>query len=63
MNDLCDIEWEILEECAGLREPRPWGAAVGAVLEFLEGRGLTRRGVITDKGRNALAKRVVTTLQ
>ena len=34
------MEREVLEECAGLREPRKWGAAVGACLESLRGNGL-----------------------
>lgn len=48
------MEREILEELAGKRKPRPWGAAVGACLEFLQESGYAKRGVITKKGRKYL---------
>lgn len=51
---LNSIEREILEECAGLRKTRPWGAAVGAVLEFLRGCGYLSGGKLTSKGYAAL---------
>jgi hypothetical protein len=55
---LTRLERELLEEVAGLRPARPWGAAVDVALESLAGMGLiTRplRGVVTYKGRAALA--------
>lgn len=57
MSHLCDFEWEILEECSGMREARSWGAAVGAALEALNCLGLIRRGRATDKGLAALKER------
>ena len=54
---LNDDDVEILRECAGQSAPRPWGAAVGAVLESLRGFGLVdRAGFITQAGRDALAQ-------
>jgi len=41
---LTDFEREILEECAGLKPARPWGAAVGAALETLRSDGLVSFG-------------------
>lgn len=56
---LTDMEWEVLEECAGMREPREWGAAVGQALEVLHGNGLIDRGgFLAHAGRKALADRV-----
>lgn len=51
---LCEFELEILRECSGEVEPRPWGAAVGAVLEHLRGSGYVDDKGLTDKGRAAL---------
>lgn len=42
---LTSMEKEILEECCGVRDPRPWGAAVGACLGTLAGKGLIRKGL------------------
>lgn len=53
-DQLTQFEVEILEECAGMREPRSWGAAVGVALEFLDGCALTRHGTITESGRAKL---------
>lgn len=55
-DDLCEWELDILEECAGWRPASPWGAAVGAALEALRGRGLIDRGTVTDKGLAALKR-------
>lgn len=55
MSEMTEMEREVLEEVAGLRPPRPWGAAVGACLEFLQESGhLDSRYCITDKGREAV---------
>lgn len=51
---MTEMEREILEELAGQREPRPWGAAVGVCLEFLQESGHAERGQITEKGRKYL---------
>lgn len=51
-----DFEIEIMEECAGLREPRPWGAAVGAALEFLTEMGFVKNGELTEKGTAFLSR-------
>lgn len=40
MSELCDFERELLLAMAGKRPALPWGAAVGAALEFLSGAGL-----------------------
>lgn len=52
---LCDYEIEILREVAGEKAPSAWGAAVGAALGALRGRGYIARGQITPKGRAVLA--------
>ena len=45
------FEREILEELAGLRPPRSWGAAVGAALDELEGFGyITKSCTVTPLG-------------
>ena len=55
---LTQLEYEILEECAGERAPRPWGAAVGATLEYLRKTGhLTDTDALTIKGREVLDAR------
>lgn len=57
MDEMTEMEREILEEVAGKREARPWGAAVGACLEFLWGNGYISRefgGQVTEKGWAAL---------
>lgn len=52
---MTSMEREILEEVAGLRPARPWGAAVGVCLEFLQGVGyVDKHHRITDKGREAV---------
>lgn len=49
---MIDVELEILQECCGLRQPRPWGAMVGAVLESLAANGLaSSSGMPTERGR------------
>lgn len=54
-NILTDFEIEILRECAGIKEAQPWGAAVGAAFEALEGNGLVRTdGSVTLEGREKL---------
>lgn len=55
---LSDTELEILEECAGVRTPRPWGAAVGVCLEYLESLGLIEKpdNHVTMKGQQVLMK-------
>jgi hypothetical protein len=53
-NRLCKFEIEILRECAGDVEPRPWGASVGAALEYLHGSGYIDDDGLTDRGRDAL---------
>lgn len=51
-------EWEILEECAGQRSVRSWGAAVGAALGVLYTRGMTKKdGTVTSAGWAALRER------
>lgn len=45
---------EILQEHAGEREVRPWGAAVGASLEYLRGSGYISGSDVTDKGKAVL---------
>lgn len=51
MSELLKIEREILEEAAGIREPRAWGAVVGAALEALRGGGyINNVGGVTEKG-------------
>lgn len=40
MDKLCDFEIEVLASLAGLKPPIPWGAALGAALGALKGRGL-----------------------
>lgn len=48
---------DVLRECkGGDREPRPWGAAVGAALERLRGLGLISGGQITSRGYAALER-------
>ena len=56
MRDLCEHEIEILQECAGEREPRPWGAAVGAALGYLRGSGYMEGNTITNKGHATLKR-------
>ena len=41
MTDLTEHELQILRELAGKAPPSPWGARVGACLEFLREKGLT----------------------
>lgn len=51
------FEREVLEEIAGLRPARPWGAAVGAAIDFLQDDGYVTRGYgpkLTEKGKAAL---------
>lgn len=52
----CQFEIEILQETVGEREPRPWGAAVGAALEYLRGHGYLLGTALTDKGRALLTE-------
>lgn len=54
-----DFERELLEELAGLRPPRPWGAAVGAALGFLKHMGYVNRmtNKPTEKGLKYLEER------
>lgn len=53
---MTEHEREILEEIAGLRPARPWGAAVGAAYESLLGGGyITGPGELTHKGHAALS--------
>lgn len=40
IDDLCEFERDILLEACGFRKARSWGAAVGAAMETLCGRGL-----------------------
>jgi len=55
MAELTSLEIEVLEECAGQRPPRVWGAALGAALEFLRGSGyINREGEPTKKGLDYL---------
>lgn len=55
MDEMTKMEREILEEVAGIRAARPWGAAVGACLEYLGASGyITRAHGLTEKGREAL---------
>lgn len=42
MNDLVDFELDLLRAMCGLHPAFQWGAAVGAALEVLQGRGLVR---------------------
>lgn len=56
-SDLTNLEWEILEECAGRRKPRAWGAAVGAALSELSDRGYVYQGTVTRRGVELLRKR------
>jgi len=52
---LTEMQLEILEECAGIRSPRLWGAAVGACLESLRGYGfIERNGKVTSAGATAI---------
>ena len=52
---LTEFELQILQECANLRPASPWGAAVGAALEFLtKEKYVTKRWEVTEKGREAL---------
>ena len=63
MIKLIEMDWEILEECAGLRESSPWGAAVGACLDFLAGNGfINERWEVTKMGLAALDERKKTML-
>ena len=56
--NITPTELEILEEIAGKRPARPWGAHVGAAMEFLQESGyLKRNGALSDKGRAFLSKR------
>lgn len=58
MSEPIDHELEILRECAGLKPARSWGAAVGAALEVLRGRGFVDlSGRATDKGLRFLEQR------
>jgi len=58
MAELTSLEIEVLEECAGLRPPRVWGAALSAALEFLRGSGyIDRNGKPTEKGLDYLEAR------
>lgn len=55
MTKLTAYEREILEEAAGERPTRAWGAAVGAALEFLREHGyIDSQLKPTDKGRAEL---------
>lgn len=45
MSEPCEFEIELLEAMTGRRPAFPWGAAVGAALEFLKSSGLVARGV------------------
>jgi len=52
---LTEMQLEILEECAGIRSPRLWGAAVGACLESLRAYGfIERNGKVTSAGATAI---------
>jgi hypothetical protein len=58
----CEFELTLLRSMAGQGEPLPWGAAVGAALEFLSGSGLVSCGAdgvyrVTDHGHTELARR------
>jgi hypothetical protein len=52
--DLCDFELQVLRMLAGRGPSIPWGAALGAALEFLTGNGFAtqREGVwvATERG-------------
>ena len=48
--ELTDWEFQILREVAGEIPASPWGAAVGAALEYLAKSGYTRFDRLTDKG-------------
>lgn len=52
MNKLCDFEFEVLESLAGLKPPVPWGAALGAALGFLKGRGYVEAVFIAGDGKH-----------
>lgn len=60
-----EIEFEILKEIAGLKHPRPWGAHVGAALEFLQESGyITGLGSgaalrLTEKGQKYLERKAL----
>lgn len=55
-------EREILEECAGLRTPRPRGVAISVCLEYLQDKTyLTRDGRITLAGLRALKGKEIET--
>jgi hypothetical protein len=60
---ICEFEREILEAMAGRRPALPWGAAVGAALEYLSGHRLVRQrlGVyeITEAGMALLGYAVL----
>lgn len=51
---MTDFELQILRECAGELPSSPWGAAVGACLEYLTGHGYLHLGQVTQKGRDYL---------
>lgn len=57
----CEFELQLLRSMAGLAPPMPWGAAVGAALEFLKGDGLVEQRCgtysCTDKGLALVASR------
>lgn len=55
---LSDIEVQILEECAGVRTPRPWGASVGVCLEYFQSMGLVEKpdNHVTMKGQEVLMR-------
>lgn len=53
------FEAEILQECkGGNRIPRKWGAAVGAALEWLRGRGYLDMNGITPRGHDWLRSQI-----
>jgi hypothetical protein len=48
---MCEYELEVLRSIV-LGYPRPWGAAVGAAMEYLKSSGyIDEHGRPTDKGR------------
>lgn len=53
-------EIQVLEEMAGLKPASPWGAWVGACIDFLQEGGFLTRGnhiKLTEKGRTFLKAR------
>lgn len=53
---MCEFELQILAECAGVRDARPWAAAVGAALKTLRSGGYIIEWKVTPKGEAVLAR-------